>query len=168
MLGRLWHGSRRCPTSRRSNQVAHADLARQSGKASMAWNVLIPSKENSNPVCTSRRWPTCSGIRRSRSPATCTGTPPTTPREPPSTACRGGWGGDTAVEERCRSSARRRSSGGSAPCKTRGWRAARWAGNELPDPLPFVWTWLPMPLPSGRSASTTRREFLPHRSGGQR
>jgi hypothetical protein len=40
--------------------------------------------------------------------------------------------------------------------------------NELPDLLPFVWTRLPMALPSGRSASTTRREFLPHRSGDQR
>ena len=39
-------------------------------------------------ACTSRRSPTCSGTRRSRSPAMCTGTPPTTPRGLRSTAWR--------------------------------------------------------------------------------
>ncbi len=43
-----------------------------------------------NPVCTSRRWPICSGTRRSRLLATCTATPPTTPPGPLSTAWLGG------------------------------------------------------------------------------
>jgi hypothetical protein len=46
----------------------------------------------SRPACTSRRWLICSGTPRLRSPATCTGTPPTTRRGPQWTGWPGGSG----------------------------------------------------------------------------
>jgi hypothetical protein len=48
-------------------------------------------------LCISRRPPICSGTAPSRSPATCTATPATTPPDPQLTAALAGSGYDTAI-----------------------------------------------------------------------
>ena len=54
----------------------------------------------SRQACTSRRWPICSGIRRSRSPATSTDTPATTRHARRSTASRDGSGCEFPMRRR--------------------------------------------------------------------